>query len=531
MKRPMPEEKVISQADIFLKTIRDKLPAVDSVLNDYEDVSLGSYLETFTRPPVSPFQDRQELFDAICQYSAPLLGENLAERACRDLAANPVVLTTNHHGVDYFSQSVQGSILFALRSLSGISPATTITILAVGNVPLNNASYPRGVLLYPRLVTFADTIPHKMPIFPDRMKRQMVFTAPPIDNNMVSAALKRLRGIEKQKDLTPEIARTMISLLQKEYSRADIAKLPDYSSQSVVLNDRLWSRMFANVDSPPKRLYLEFESVAGILLQNDLYNPESLVQRVLFHSQIRERVLANLDKTNGCWNRSLLGTGVASNTKRRQAADITGGGTMFFWGVDSRGRRIPLCIEGSEKPMLRGIDDRGHGFEILWAAEELAEGLRQKRLIPSLFTCFLSVAFARGVNCIGGYFQNRYLPDMQRGLVDALDHDSGDRRAARCIGEVSTGFYLDSMIAVASEFEGKYLIPAGPVEMIAGGGLKQRDVDRILSLSVSEAHLLGIFETIGDAVSPATLEPGWQIKLSRSCHRILRERVPVLLSQ
>jgi len=41
-------------------------------------------------------------------------------------------------------------------------------------------------------------------------------------------------------------------------------------------------------------------------------------------------------------------------------------------------------------------------------------------------------------------------------------------------------------------------MPAGPIEIIASGGLDNDELDRINSLTVAEAHAASLYETVND---------------------------------
>jgi len=52
-------------------------------------------------------------------------------------------LTANHHGVDFFAQSVQSSLLFALGNAGYDFPRKTVTVFSFGNISFNNLTYPK----------------------------------------------------------------------------------------------------------------------------------------------------------------------------------------------------------------------------------------------------------------------------------------------------------------------------------------------------------------------------------------------------
>jgi hypothetical protein len=94
--------------------------------------------------------------------------------------------------------------------------------------------------------------------------------------------------------------------------------------------------------------------------------------------------------------------------------------TDYFWHVGPE-HVVPLRLEGGR---LRSAGGTG------WAAEfepaALAEALRQRRLLPNLFTAFLVLSILPGVRALGGCRQVVYLP-LMRYLTALLTTRSGNR--------------------------------------------------------------------------------------------------------
>jgi|GEM_PF-6893490 len=107
-------------AEYFLDIVCENLPVVRRAISEYGNVSLSEYVRNLLlKKAEAAYQDRDDLLEVVQKYAASLLGESVGKKIADDLAVSPVVLTANHHGVDYFSQSVQGSLIFALNTLSG----------------------------------------------------------------------------------------------------------------------------------------------------------------------------------------------------------------------------------------------------------------------------------------------------------------------------------------------------------------------------------------------------------------------------
>ncbi len=235
-----------------------------------------------------------------------------------------------------------------------------------------------------------------------------------------------------------------------------------------------------------------------------------------------------MDGVRGCWKLEKLAHRLYKDISH-SASEQTGEGTgtVFFWGIDRSGRRIPLYLESgsSDRHVLRGTDDSGNLWDFPYTPESVVSALKENRLIPSNFTCFLILSFARGFTCIGAYFQAEYLPLIQQGFVNALLKTDDCRNIAASVTQVPMDSYLSGMLAVMVRTEDNCLIPAGPVEIIAGGGIAACDIAQIQSLTVRDAHIAGLFETVPAAVPAARLKqispPDWKKQLAKDCFRLL----------
>ncbi len=514
----------------LLDIVCKKLPVVKRIINQYGDLSLAEYVQTLVPNVETPYQQRDDLLDVVYRYIAPLLGETIAQQTVRDLDAYPVILTANHHGVEYYSQTFQARLIFSLNALADTTPISTIPIFSFGNVPLNNATYPRGILLYRFNSNNLEAMPKKLPIFPDRFKRQMVSVVPPFDQIMISRAEVRLDKMMHDRHISSTLAASLHTILREDYCHASVAGLRNYSQQSVVVNNRIWKRLFSKIKMVPELIYLELEKIAGALLRFDLSNSDSLAYQIMFNTAIREHLLSELDGCRACWERQKLVQRFrmdSLNTVQRKK--LEGCGTIFFWGVDHRMRRIPLSLETnvSGNTMLRGIDDHGNLWEIPYTAQTILHELQENKLLPSLFTCFLVLSFARGCICIGSYFQCEYLPLMQQGIVNVLHNMSGYHDITRFVAQVSTDRYLGGMLAIMTQPEHDRLIPAGPLEIIASEGITGNDIERMLSLTVRDAHLADMFDTALDAIPAKLRKPGWKTELATDCYQLLKGKIVI----
>jgi hypothetical protein len=503
---------------------------VQRTLGQYGSQSLRTFLEDLSYKTGESYQPREALLEAVRDYVTPLLGEAVADQTVSDLAASPMVMTANHHGVDYFAQSVQGTLIFSLKNRVNGHKAQTVPIFSCGNIPLNNMTYPRGMLVYKVNPAFLDKMPMKVPIFSEKQKRKMVSVVPGMDAPMIQRAHQRIQNLIKKKQIDPGLENTLQAILKLDYNAESTLNLPDYSRQAVVINNRLWKRLFADPASAPDLVYLELEKIIGLVLEQDLSDPTSLAWLVMFTPRIRTHLLKQLDGAKACWDTRMLMDRLAQAGDLPPAAKNTNGcGTCFFWGLDNAGKRIPLYLEETENgaAVLRGIDDKGRPLCLTFHPEKVTEELMAGRLLPSLFTCYLVLALARGITSVGGYYQAEYLPVIQKGVVEALNQDPAWEKCAHTVSKVPTDVYLSGMQTVMTELSSKGLIPAGVAEIINAGGLTEQDLIQIIQLSVYDAHLASLFDTMPDIAPWHMKNAGWKYQLAAECDIELRDKVVV----
>lgn len=504
--------------ETYFSGIRELLPAVDALILRHETMPLRSYVEALAENQAARWQGNQDFIEEVSNYTRDILGPALGQAIGEELHENPQVLTANHHGIDTFAQSTQSNLLFSLRKRANGAAAKTIPVLACGSVPLNNLTYPRGLLVYACGEAAGTDGICKLPVFPDSHKRKLVSAAAPFD----SAMLDRARGRVRKMAADAKLLRAVESALDRVFD--DLGEVgqdyPDYASQATAVNHRLWRRLFRGSACRSELVYIELETIASRLLQYDLFDRSTICHQLLFDPELRRRLIEKLDGQRGCWQQEKL-------SRRDLDAAASGGpdsamGTMFFWGVDAKGRQVPLRVvdrRNGMAPELRGLDDGGNSWSIPFTADAIARELRDRRLLPSIFTSYLLIAVARGVSCVGGYYQADYLPIMRKAIVATLGSDQA--AAGRVAGGAAgPDLYLSGMQAVGLR-SGDRLMPAGPVEIIASGGFDDDQYDRIGEVTVYHSHIASMFDFVMD-VAPRSHDPD---RVNRDLSRLVHDRV------
>ncbi len=481
--------------DDYFAGIRDLLPAVDALIARHESTTLRDYVGALGREPSAALQDNRDFVAEVEHYTRETLGPGPATAVAEDLRHSPQVLTANHHGIDTFAQSTQSNLLFSLRRRADGTAAQTVPVLACGSVPLNNLTYPRGLLVYACSDGPGGRAICRLPVFPDSYKRKMVSAAGPYTAEMLDRARGRARRLIDGEQLLGAVGPGLDAVFA-ELARVGHA-YPGYAGQATVVNRHLWRRLFRGQACRAELVYIELESIACRLLARDLFDRSTICHQLLFDPELRGRLIEKLDGQRGCWQ--------FENLARRDADPVAGrgpdsaAGTMFFWGVDAKGRRVPLRVAGGRNgdgPVLRGVDDGGQAWSIPLTPEDIARQLRERRLLPSIFTSYLLIAIARGIDCIGGYYQADYLPIMRGAVIDALGLSPAATIAARG-GARGPDPYLSGMQAVGLRV-GDRLLPAGPVEIIASGGFDDQQYERIGEVTVLQSHIASLFDFVMD---------------------------------
>ncbi len=89
--------------------------------------------------------------------------------------------------------------------------------------------------------------------------------------------------------------------------------------------------------------------------------------------------------------------------------------------------------------------------------------------------------------------------------------------------QVLADCYLSGMLAVIVITEDGCLVPA--CRNHCRRGVNTDDIEQILTLTVREAHMAGLFETVPDAV-PHKLRPsGWKKRLAADCYQLLKGKI------
>lgn len=497
--------------EIIKSTVMQSLPVVGKTLLAYGEMPVSQYIANLKKTASTTVQPRADLVQAVMDYTNPLLGEQTAKRVSMELDRDGRVLTANHHGVDYFAQSVQSNILYYLESLCAGRPVHTIPVLSCAGISVSNSSFPRGLLVYDAVPGQTGELPLRLPLLPDSWSQRVVVYAPPFTKTAVHKVVQKLDRLMAAGVIGEAAGQTAMEILQQDYLDDFVLGLPDYCAQATVLNYRLGRGMFARESFKPDTVYLPLEDITARLLTCDLQNCASLVYKCFFDADLCRMIISSLDGRNACWNVAKLTERLQNGTRLGFNPLVKGGGTVFFWAVDNKGRKFPLNLTGEgNSRQLAGVDLSGKVWHFTFSPDEIGNALKDRQIYPSLFTSYLTISMARGVGCLGGYFQSEYLPVMQKGLVAALATVPSYADLAQKVAAVPTDRYLSGMMGILVKGISARILPAGPLEIIARGGLDHEYIDSFLSLTVAQAHEIGMISMYPDIASAGERMTDWQ---------------------
>ncbi len=501
--------------DVILRRIRDKLPAVEALLASHQDTRLSDHVARIGQSNATSFQSDQDFVAEMVSYTDTILGPDIAAAMGADLRDRPQVLTANHHGLDTFAQSTQTNLLFSMRKRMSGEPSATVPVLACGSVPMNNLTYPRGLLVYAGDNGDGRNDLIKLPIFPDSFKRKLVSVVGPFTAEMLQRAGGRVSKLADAGVLAPSLEAALKLALQ-DFEKID-STFTRHSMQATLANHSLWKRLFQDSSDQSELVYVELELIASRLLQKDLLDKTTICHQLLFDPDLRKQLIDELNGQRGCWQYTDVSKQVNQKLDLESpppSVTASGLGTMFFWGVDSKGRKVSLFVEENDQGSgvnLTGTSDSGQAFSIPFVPAEIIRGLTEGRLLPSIFTSYLLISIARGVGCVGGYYQADYLPVMRNAVHKVLKNSIG--KAAGIFagegqghtGKGGTGerpvsdLYLSGMQAICLEADDQ-LVPAGPIELIASGGLTAEQFEKLGRVTVGQSHLASLSDTINDVM-------------------------------
>jgi hypothetical protein len=499
---------------------------LDELISTWGTTPFQAWWTSLDAPWSCPLPTSDPLFDTVYQHTKRLLYREIASRLTSHLEHSPHILTANHHGLDCYAQTLQGTLLFALARFDPSAKTPSyFPVLACSNVSLNNLTYPQGILLARKIKTPSGRntyrwVPAKIPVFPRRQQHALVSKLDAYTPAMLHKARSLARATTP--GLLPSEQQAVLHLLDRIYPQAlDHAC---FSDQCTVINTRAWPDMFSRELAPtfPCPVYLEMETICSRLMTADLTSTCSLMHTLLFDPPVRKELMHALDNAVGCWSleglNNLKDSGLPVHNQKV--------GTLFFWTVDHKGCKMPMHLVKSGPahqlvPVRATPQTRGEA----WTPTGIVHALEQGRILPSLFTCYATLALARGLVCHGGIYQTEYLPAMQAGVSRALDMKGHTRQDARVNAVCTNAMCAGHNLAMA-RYADKSIVPAGRIEFMAGGGITHHHLEQMGNLTLQHASLASLAETFAPFLPSRWQSREGYVELTNLVYQRLRHRLP-----
>lgn len=288
----------------------------------------------------------------------------------------PVIETACHLGLPNEPEDI--SCILSLNKTLGVN-----IFLHTANIRANGAGYSRG-LIYRK---------QKFPFLKNDFEQNGVCFAPPLELKDIKRVISRIPN-----PVTEILFEPVNNLLS----------LPSYQDQLVVLNNRLYWRLFG-----VKIITLPLEKVSTTLLILD-FKREEFFHRIIVDQEYRQLIYETFNGIQGCWSGNLKGS-------------------FIFTSKNEKNDLVNLNLIGDK------LIGRDRPLEINLNLYEIQERLNLNQLVPSTFTS-LSLLLFNSAQLFGGYFQIDYLAEIIsrfKSLGFNLDYDQN------CF---SSGYVTDSLI-------------------------------------------------------------------------------------
>jgi len=419
--------------------------------------TLGAFIQDFARAELPAIQGRED-YIAQAELQVRLAqGAPMAARVRARLERSPLVFTANHLCMESMPLTVQSMLVASL----GEDPGGALPVEASGLVPADNQSFPAGLLLARR----HQGKPLRVPLLDlsKRQRRQMTLGLPPYGAEALAQAGHRVRDLAEAGLIGAGERGALDWALEAVFGCPDVLDCQDFRTQAMTATPKLWAAWFAPEAraAVPPLAYLASESVRTPLLIDDLRNPDTPVNRLLFDPVLRDQVLRRLDGVPCCWS----GFGRDS-------------GSAFLWEITPERRTSPLWVDGDDLVTAAGR-------RIPLEPSALVDGLEAGTLVAT--TCLgLTLGLVRGLVQVGGFNQVDYLGAIQRGLAAALAV-AGYGPWAERLGTPLPAMLTAGFAPVAVAFADDAATSAGGFELLAHGGLDLAELERIRALTLGEA--------------------------------------------
>lgn len=354
-----------------LKKIRVEVfkqrPVLGEIYNQFGGLGLKQYI-------VSAWQNQSGapnpvLLDALTQTAQEIYGPSLANQIRGQLLNFPLISTIDHLGIWGHPIFVNADVIYSLR----FKPDQLAISLATESVSLNNTSSWSGSVLFHQNGWLK-----RLSFFPDRLKTLPVFSAPAITKNY----------IEKFKKTFGSQSESFLKALNIGEAQND------FSSQACKTSFSLWQLVFP---SAPKLVYLPLESIILSYLSKALADNSDVFSKIILTPEGQKLWQKYFGREH----------------------------TFMFWGIDGKGRRMPLSVLPPKEQLIRQIAFR--------------------QIYPSSPLCFMVLLFGN-LTCAGGFTQTTWLTKVKESFLNLLKDLGAAESMLGLVANVPTKNFAESAL-------------------------------------------------------------------------------------
>jgi hypothetical protein len=439
--------------DETLQTLKDAIwarrPVLGDIMTKHGDQNLFDYAKDFMDVnPASKLDTRKEELISVLEV---LVGERLGKEVGSGVAAQlrrlALVSTTDHHGPVQHPFFLNANIVSALPSVERRdADYKYLVVLSFASVSNNNASaYPRGILFHGGMNGSGNLI--RLPIIPDKLKMGVVYATRAFTREDLTKAEDELMKKERNGEIAAGRGEKLRALMEQHFGAPDVLAAPDFNTQLSKITFAIWPKFFHTPDGTfskvPDLVYYDIETlVTEMLYRVHLGSPESLMHKVLFDSDYRERILKHFNNLPG-----------AFSIEKEW-------GTYMFWALDDKQHRIRLKLIGDDLCM--------HDGSVFCHLDPLSieEALRAKRIYPSMMLCYLMISLYYGMKCLGGFCQVNDLTVMKEAWSKALRESGKDEEADAIVPVQTKELGGDGMVLSYLHTAKDEVVPATGFDML-----------------------------------------------------------------
>ncbi len=364
------------------KIVFEKKPVFGKLYNSYKNKYWVEYINE--HHPKSNEKSLDPLLEKVFHRIAEkMFGKEMAEEALSSLKQTHFVDTADHHGLlchPFFWN------FDALKSgLEITSKPKTQIVLTVGNVSLNNTSFPRSLFFHDQ-----NLVLQKIHLLSLKNKRRPLYGSPALTKEQVIRIQDSL-WLEK----IPKTAKKRLVSLLNEFLQSRHFNQEKLCDQLTLLNHLWWKALWG--ETYGNLLYLEVEELVKELLIHSLLEKKSYAHKILLDTDTREKYISSFEKVLG-----------AHDTEAQK-------GSVLFWYVDEYERKA-LFLKNDKLETADGIC-------VPFETEEITKLLKDYRLVPTMALCYSLLSFGYELILGGGFSQIQYVETMKSAWLKVFPMD------------------------------------------------------------------------------------------------------------